>query len=119
VGLKKPGEAVRANFGQFPFVFDIDSEVHRERSTLALEISKTTTIDLRPKTSETTLIQELISQYLAHEGYVETARSFASEVEQETRTLSSSGRSEGGVPVVEEDVNAVHRQRKWQTHLNT
>jgi len=114
VGLKKPGEAIRINFGQFPFVFDIDSEIERERGLLAGEISKRSTSELQPKTSETALIQQLISQYLAHEGYVETARAFAEEVQQERRTLSNAGGNDGGVAVGEEDINAIHRQRKPQ-----
>ncbi|KAF2205325.1 Ran-binding protein-like protein, partial [Delitschia confertaspora ATCC 74209] len=84
VGMKKPGEILRANFGQEPFVFDIDSMVEAEKASVHSEISKFKPIipeESNGKT-ETTIIHDLISQYLVHDGYVETSKAFADEVEE-------------------------------------
>ncbi|KAF2100879.1 SPRY-domain-containing protein, partial [Rhizodiscina lignyota] len=114
VGMKRPGEMVRANFGQTPFVFDIDSLVQRERLAIEEEVRKTSVSTISPAPmSENSLIQKLVAQYLAMDGYVETARAFAAEVRTESKALSN-----GGVPSPpiadlepEEDQHAVNRQR--------
>lgn len=57
-------------------------------------------------------MQELVAQFLAHDGYVDTARAFAEEVAAETIALQN-GRNE---PLkkyeVEEDREAVNRNSK-------
>jgi hypothetical protein len=57
-------------------------------------------------------LQELVAQFLAHDGYVETAHAFAQEVATETAALQSGH----GAPLkkyeVEEDHHAVHRNSK-------
>jgi hypothetical protein len=57
-------------------------------------------------------MQELVAQFLAHDGYVDTARAFAEEVATETLALQN-GRDE---PLkkyeVEEDREAVNRNSK-------
>jgi len=53
-------------------------------------------------------VQELVAQFLAHDGYVETARAFAEEVAAESASLQS-GR-EPPKYEVEEDLEAVNRQ---------
>lgn len=67
---------------------------------------------MHPPLSETELLQELVAQFLAHDGYVETARAFAEEVRDETKALQS-GR---GAPLkdytVDDDADAVNRQSK-------
>ncbi|KAF2475981.1 ran-binding protein [Lindgomyces ingoldianus] len=82
VGMKKPQETLRANFGQEPFAFDIDKMVQAEKESIQAEISKVTR-------DETALVHELVSQYLAHDGYVETARAFSEEVVEESRALAN------------------------------
>lgn len=115
VGMKKPGETLRANFGQTPFVFDIDSMVEREKEIIQAEINKTSVSslepNLQPPLDETALIHELIAQYLAHDGYVETARAFAEEVREESRSLANG--SEAGLKYLdpEEDSDAINRQK--------
>jgi hypothetical protein len=65
---------------------------------------------MQPPLDEPTLLQELVAQFLAHDGYVETARAFAEEVAAELAALQN-GRTE---PLkkyeVEEDVEAINRQ---------
>ncbi|KAF2219081.1 concanavalin A-like lectin/glucanase domain-containing protein [Elsinoe ampelina] len=112
VGIKKPGEHLRANFGQSPFVFDIDSLIERERLNVLNEISRVDTSNsvLRPGLDETDTIHELISQYLAHEGFIESANQFAQDVRQQKRALQTGDASSGG-PDEPDDLNAVHRQK--------
>jgi hypothetical protein len=126
VGMKKlPPVHLKANFGQEPFVFDIDSMVkvsvehsgstkqadsyQSERLAIQYEINATPTTNLQPPLDESTLLQELVAQFLAHDGYVETARAFAEEVATETMALQN-GRNE---PLkkyeVEEDHEAINR----------
>ncbi|PSN36386.1 Ran-binding protein 9 [Blattella germanica] len=59
VGLQTPGEVVDANFGQAPFVFDIEDMMR----------------ELRARTQLT--IHQMVSTYLVHHGYCATAESFA------------------------------------------
>ncbi|KAL1630560.1 hypothetical protein SLS56_004834 [Neofusicoccum ribis] len=114
LGVKKNGEHLRANFGQEPFVFDIDSEYKasgREQWTIQREISQTSVTSLKPAADETSLIHELIAQYLAHDGYVETARAFAAEVREVSHALATGGTSNAKDLEPEEDIDAVNRQK--------
>ncbi|KAJ5096306.1 SPla/RYanodine receptor SPRY [Penicillium alfredii] len=112
VGMKKqPPVHLKANFGQEPFVFDIDGMVRHERASVHSEINATSTDSLHPPLDEPALLQELVAQFLAHDGYVETARAFAEEVATETTALQN-GRDE---PLkkyeVEEDREAINRNK--------
>ncbi|QSZ32804.1 hypothetical protein DSL72_002384 [Monilinia vaccinii-corymbosi] len=111
VGMKKPGEHVRVNFGQSPFVFDIDGMILREERQIKNEIASTSTIKLAPPLSETELIQSLVLQFLTHDGYVDTARAFADEVHSEKKALNM----DPDVMIrgfnIKEDEDAGHRQR--------
>jgi hypothetical protein len=86
-----------------------------EKNAVMDEINKTSVASLCPPLNETQLIHRLIAQYLAHDGYIETARAFAREVGQENRNLVS------GIPGAatitrdlepEEDLDAIQRQSK-------
>ncbi|KAH4048375.1 protein SSH4 [Parastagonospora nodorum] len=105
VGMKKPGETLRANFGQDPFAFDIDKMVANEKAAIQAEIART------PVANETDMIHDLIGQYLAHDGYVETARAFREEIVEEARTLANE--ENGNVSYGEhvEDLDALNRQK--------
>ncbi|KAL7276432.1 hypothetical protein RUND412_000571 [Rhizina undulata] len=109
VGMKRQGEHIRVNFGQERFVFDIDQYMRKERAKTYDEINKFSTASLSPL-SETGLIQALVSQYLAHDGYVDTAKAFLEDVQNETRALDN-GRSEIIKTLDKEDTDAVNRQR--------
>lgn len=111
--MKRPNEHLRVNFGQSEFVFDIDSMVEMERSIIMEDIKNTPVDGLVPGINETQLIQELISQYLAHDGYIETARAFAQEVRQENRNLATGANITIDAKDLEpkEDTDAVQRQR--------
>jgi hypothetical protein len=56
------------------------------------------------------LLQELVAQFLAHDGYVGTARAFAEEVAAESAALESSHKEPLKKYEVEEDVEAINRQ---------
>ncbi|KIW08834.1 uncharacterized protein PV09_00763 [Verruconis gallopava] len=113
VGLKRADDNVRVNFGQSQFVFDIDSLVETEREEVRAEMMAAPVDQLARPMSEPEFIHKLIAQYLAHDGYIETARAFAAEVRQEHLNLVA-GRSD---PVniqdlePQEDVDAIHRQK--------
>ncbi|CAZ80030.1 unnamed protein product [Tuber melanosporum] len=111
VGMKRPGEHVRVNFGQERFVFDIDHYMNNEKRKVYDEINNHPTAGLCPSLDEAALIQALVSQYLAHDGYVDTARAFSDDVQNEARALDS-GRS-GALKTLEmkEDKDAIHRQK--------
>jgi Ran-binding protein 9/10 len=110
VGMKKPGEHLRVNFGRTPFVFDIDGLMSQRRQSVFSEIRKTDVSALHPPDDENTLIQKLVAQYLQHEGYVETAKAFNRDVYALSQSLSSS--PQPYQPDTEdEDHHAVNRQR--------
>lgn len=113
VGMKKPNETLRANFGQEPFAFDIDKMVQAEKAAIQAEITRAKgPYKEKVSTDETQFIHSLIGQYLAHDGYVETARAFAEEVIEEAKALANDG--EADIPYMEtdEDIDAINRQSK-------
>lgn len=107
--MKKANEHIRINFGQTPFVFDIDTMVSTEKQSVLAEIGKTDVSSLNPPDDESSLIQNLVAQYLAHEGYVETAKAFANDVHEVERNLGV----KRTLPLAseEDDVHAIQRQR--------
>lgn len=121
---------VSVNFGQQPFVFDIDGMVkvcsfkrlvkasllifslQKEKLGIHAEISATSIANLHPPLDETALIQELVAQFLAHDGYVETARAFAEEVRQESAALQNGRAQPLKQYEAEDDVDATNRQSR-------
>lgn len=84
----------------------------REKAAVYSDISRTSTANLRPSLGEDALLHELVAQFLAHDGYIETARAFAGEVAAETAALN-----DHGDPLkkfeVEEDLEAINRQSEF------
>ncbi|KAI9845115.1 MAG: hypothetical protein M1838_001904 [Thelocarpon superellum] len=113
VGMKRPGEHIRVNFGQSPFVFDIDSVMAREKIFIQEEINATSSLSLYPPLDENSLVRALVAQFLAHDGYIETARAFAEEVRTSKNALRDWHETlpDEHEPEPKEDVDAVHRQR--------
>jgi Ran-binding protein 9/10 len=117
VGMKKhSGAWVSVNFGQRPFVFDIDGMMAREQMAVESEIMATKPTSLRPPSDEDTLIQELVAHFLAHDGYVETAKAFASERRAASAALRGTQDSSPGAIDVEDDLDAVNRQSEFLFH---
>ena len=127
---RHPGAHVRANFGQTPFVFDIDTMMavsflsfqfrcppadnqQNEQMIVEKEISQARTTSLRARLDENNLIQELVAQFLAHDGYVETAKAFAKERKAESRALSKVNDEASEDSEIEEDVDAINRQSMY------
>ncbi|PSN71764.1 ran-binding protein [Corynespora cassiicola Philippines] len=112
VGMKKPGETLRANFGQEPFAFDIDKMVQAEKAAIHVEINQTRAVSKdKLVTDETAFIHSLVQQYLAHDGYVETARAFSEEVIEEAKALANDNEAEIPYMETEEDLDAINRQK--------
>jgi len=121
--MKRAGESIRANFGQEPFAFDINKMVQAEKGAIRAEIMNH--IPASPGApdggsfDEAVLIHDLVAQYLTHDGYVETARAFSEDVEQESRALASDAENRHPHPYVppEEDLDAVNRQSEFACTL--
>ncbi|KAI1290615.1 ran-binding protein [Xylaria venustula] len=112
VGIKKAGEVIRVNFGQSPFVFKIDQLIKKEQNMIKQAIARTSVEKLvSSRMNETELIQQLVLQFLQHDGYVETAREFAQEIQAEQHALNS----DPSVPImginIKDDDDAHQRQR--------
>ncbi|XP_013389065.1 ran-binding protein 9 [Lingula anatina] len=75
VGLQTPGEVVEANFGQSPFVFDIEDYMKEWRLKTRTTIERFPVPDRRGEFQ--TALQKIVSTYLVHHGYCATAESFA------------------------------------------
>lgn len=110
VGMKKPSEHLRINFGRSPFVFDIDRMMEQERQRIMRDVNKTDVSALHPPDDEDSLVHKLIGQYLAHEGYVETARAFARDVHEQQQSLSSDPQP-FQLPDSDDDIHAINRQK--------
>jgi len=79
VGLQTPGESIEANFGQYPFEFDIHNYVKEWHMKTRQTIER---FPLRKETETNlpTTLRKLISTYLVHHGYSSTAEAFAKSV---------------------------------------
>ncbi|KAG6358743.1 hypothetical protein INS49_012262 [Diaporthe citri] len=118
VGLKKTGEHVRVNFGQTPFIYPAaapeeswdDSTDEKEIRQLEKEIEQADTTKLAPPLSETELIQQLVLQFLQHDGYVDTARAFAQEIQSEKQSLCLDPNEEIPGIDIKDDEDANNRQ---------
>ncbi|KAK4033739.1 hypothetical protein C8A01DRAFT_49718 [Parachaetomium inaequale] len=108
VGLKKKEDHIMANFGQRPFMFDIDGYM---KGMIEEEIRLADTSKLVPGLSETDLIQQLVLQFLQHDGYVETARAFAEELHAEKTALRLDPQEPVKGISIRDDEDAHNRQR--------
>lgn len=102
VGLQTPAESVEANFGQYPFEFDIYNYVKE------WHLKTRTNIERFPmkkdqENSMPIVLRKLISTYLVHHGYSATAEAFAKSV---------------GHDFEEELASIRHRQRIQKAILN-
>lgn len=94
VGLQTPGEVVEANFGQTPFVFDIEDYMKEWHMKTKLTIERFPVSDKKGEWQ--TALQQIVSTYLVHHGYCGTAEAFS----------RSTGQS------IEEEMSSIkHRQR--------
>ncbi|KAI5467107.1 concanavalin A-like lectin/glucanase domain-containing protein [Mariannaea sp. PMI_226] len=111
ISLKKPGEYVRANFGQTPFVYNIDDLMREEREKVQRGIEETDTSNLVRGMNETNLIQALVLQFLQHDGYVETARAFAEDMRVQKEALNLDPNVKVAGISIRDDEDANNRQR--------
>ncbi|ETE61807.1 Ran-binding protein 10, partial [Ophiophagus hannah] len=75
VGLQTPGEIVDANFGQQPFVFDIEDYMREWRAKIQGTIKR---FPIGDRLGEwQAMLQNMVSSYLVHHGYCATATAFA------------------------------------------
>ncbi|KAI1002915.1 hypothetical protein K3495_g5288 [Podosphaera aphanis] len=111
VGMKKAGEHITVNFGQRPFIFDINSLMEREKSLVEFEIKQTSSLKLAHPLCETEFIQALVLQFFIHDGYVDTARAFAKEILSEKKALSLDPQAVIPKFDIKEDEDAGRRQQ--------
>ena len=81
-----------------------------ERRYIRNQINKADVKSLHPPDDENTLIQKLVSQYLAHEGYVETSKAFAADVRTRAESFAATG-SELPPLGCDDDVQTMNRQK--------
>ncbi|CAL8100848.1 unnamed protein product [Orchesella dallaii] len=75
VGLQTPGEIVDANFGQQPFVFDIEDMMKELRARTRLTIERYPVPDTYRNWEG--IMNKMVMSYLVHHGYCSTAEAFA------------------------------------------
>ncbi|KAK4555802.1 hypothetical protein LTR86_007022 [Recurvomyces mirabilis] len=110
VGMKKPNEHLRVNFGRTPFVFDIDRMMEQGRRVVMAEIRQTDVTPIYPSGDESALTQALVAQYLAHEGYVETAKALSRESWERQESIRDDSQPYQP-PDSDDDVHAINRQK--------
>ncbi|KAL8808192.1 MAG: hypothetical protein Q9182_000256 [Xanthomendoza sp. 2 TL-2023] len=98
------------NFGQRPFVYDIDDMIRREREAINESITSTSISNLFSQGDESSLLKELVAQFLAHDGFVETAKAFGDETRAESRALEIDPDVSHPDSSIEEDLDAANRQ---------
>ena len=75
------------------------------------EINREDSSGLSEQQSEISLLNELVAQYLAHDGYIETAKAFAAEIRTSSELLRP-GTTSTGLDY-KEDLDAINRQRSY------
>ncbi|XP_035218800.1 ran-binding protein 9-like isoform X1 [Stegodyphus dumicola] len=75
VGLQTPGEVVDANFGQSPFVFDIEDMMKELKRRTRLTIERFPVVDKQGEWQTT--LHRIVQTYLVHHGYCAAAEAFA------------------------------------------
>ena len=90
------------------------NSIQDEKSKIKDEISSVKISTIFPSMTENSLVKELVAQFLQHEGYVETVKAFAEEVKLEANALKIGSGSSTGAFEVQEDVDAINRQRRDQ-----
>eukprot|EP00794_Sanderia_malayensis_P018744 gene18744-20633_t len=75
VGLQTPGEVIDANFGQQPFTYDIE-EMRKELRARAIDCIDHFPVSVDGGNWQETL-QRIVSAYLVHHGYCQTAEVFS------------------------------------------
>ncbi|KAK7483031.1 hypothetical protein BaRGS_00025694 [Batillaria attramentaria] len=96
VGLQTPGEVVEANFGQTPFVFDIEDYMKEWHMKTRMTIERFPVSDRRGEWQ--TALQRIVSTYLIHHGYCSTAEAFAKSTTQP----------------IEEDISSIKSRQRIQ-----
>ncbi|KAK3589290.1 hypothetical protein CHS0354_026941 [Potamilus streckersoni] len=96
VGLQTPGEVLEANFGQTPFMFDIEDYMKEWRMKTSLTVHRFPVSDKKGEWQTT--LQRIVSSYLVHYGYCSTAEAFA----------KSTGQS------FEEDITSIRNRQRIQ-----
>lgn len=95
VGLQTPGEIVDANFGQQPFLFDIEDYMREWRAKVQGTVHG---FPISARLGEwQAVLQNMVSSYLVHHGYCSTATAFARMTE---------------TPIQEEQASIKNRQKK-------
>ncbi|KAL3422462.1 SPRY domain-containing protein [Phlyctema vagabunda] len=89
---------------------DLD-QIKEEKKAIRESIQKTSTSKLAPPLNETDLIQQLVLQFLTHDGYIDTAKAFAKEVHAEKKALNLDPNAQIDGFDIKEDEDAAHRQR--------
>uniref|UniRef100_A0A8D8VVP6 Ran-binding protein 10 n=1 Tax=Cacopsylla melanoneura TaxID=428564 RepID=A0A8D8VVP6_9HEMI len=80
VGLQTPGEIVDANFGQAPFVFNIEDIILELKQNCQNTILNYQLHGLPGDPQD--ILRHMVSSYLVHHGYCVTAQAFAKETHQ-------------------------------------
>ncbi|XP_026684815.1 ran-binding protein 9-like [Diaphorina citri] len=80
VGLQTPGEIVDANFGQAPFVFNIEDIIMELKQNCQNTILNYPMHNLPGDPQD--VLQHMVSSYLVHHGYCVTAQAFAKDTHQ-------------------------------------
>jgi hypothetical protein len=81
-----------------------------ERQAVFSEILMADVSSLHPPDDEGALIHKLVNQYLAHEGYIETAKAYAKDVHDQQESLSSQSQPIQ-LPDSDDDIHASNRQK--------
>ncbi|KAL8832709.1 MAG: hypothetical protein Q9191_000110 [Dirinaria sp. TL-2023a] len=92
-------------------IIGCDSLVAEEKAKAMREIHSTNFSKLHSGQEEGVLLKELIAQFLVHDGYVETAKAFATELESEAGALGKTLTARIDRTTVEDDLDASNRQQ--------
>jgi hypothetical protein len=86
--MRTPGEMVESNFGQRPFLFDLNSVLHEEQEQFLSSILHRTPPLPHCENIESSLLS-IVQEYLLHQGYSNTAMELANNIQRTSAEPSS------------------------------
>ena len=114
VGTRQSRKHSRGDILVFVLVFATFPDFRQVYPATAIqtEITRTKT-EASVLGGEDALIHRLVGQYLAHDGYVETARAFSDEIVDEARALANDQEADIPYRTAVEDLDALNRQSTY------
>ncbi|KAG5438588.1 hypothetical protein PCANB_002693 [Pneumocystis canis] len=113
VGLRTLGEHIRANFGKKPFIFDIEQYMRMEKIKAYQSINSWSSLEDKEYSESTIsgIVNNLVTSYLLHNGYMESVKTFVQDVESRKRIFGNIDKNCMLKSINIDDTDSTNRQK--------